>query len=331
MSHFCGLRGKRLNHVALLGVVMPAMMSLGYNQGLFGGILTLDWFQAQFPQIDVNDALPSERHYKSTLQGTVVALYAVGGLLGAIACAGLGDVLGRRRTIRIATLIHTIGAFLMASSFDLGQLVASRIVLGIGCGGQLATVPIWQSEISPANKRGAHVGTTGVFVGIGLALALLVDLGMSFFHSSVSWRLPLALPILFCLPILIITSRLPESPRWLVQRGQIPEAREVIAALNQTTIEDAMVEKEIEDVMSSLAIVGKGSLTQVFQMGHQRIFHRASLAAGGLVLLQMTGVNCITFYSKLTSQNTRLIVPFSSLIPRYCYLRDTSSSPPCHL
>ncbi|KAJ5339929.1 hypothetical protein N7452_006657 [Penicillium brevicompactum] len=308
------LRGNRLNHVALIGVVMPAMMSLGYNQALLGGVLTMDWFQAQFPQMDVGDALPAERHHKSTVQGTVVALYAAGGLLGATACVALGDVLGRRRTITIATVIHLIGAFLAASSFDLAQLVVSRVILGFGCGGQLATVPIWQSEISPAKKRGAHVGTAGVFIGIGLALALLVDLGMSFADRSVSWRLPLALPILMCLPVLTLVSRLPESPRWLVQRGQFSEAGEVIAMFRHTTADNHEVKQEIKDVMSSLAIAGTGPITQIFQMGHQRLFHRASLAAGGLIMLQMTGINCITLYSTTIFQTHLHLNPITSRI-----------------
>ncbi|CAG8058851.1 unnamed protein product [Penicillium olsonii] len=314
MSPFQGLRGNRLNYVALIGVVMPAMISLGYNQGLLGGVLTMDWFQEQFPQIDVNDALPAERHRKSTLQGTVVALYAAGGLLGALACIGIGDTIGRRRTIRIATVIHMIGAFLGASSFNLAQLVASRVILGLGCGGQLATVPIWQSEISPAKKRGAHVGMTGVFIGLGLTLALLMDLGMSFVDRSVSWRLPLALPIVLCIPILMLTSRLPESPRWLVQRGQFSEAREVIARFRHTSPDTEVVEKEIQDVLASLAIAGEGSFARVFQMGHQRVLHRASLAVGGLVLLQLTGINCITFYSTTLFQTHLHLNPLTSRI-----------------
>ncbi|KAJ5787904.1 Major facilitator superfamily domain general substrate transporter [Penicillium paradoxum] len=185
----------------------------------------------------------------------------------------------------------------MATSFNLPQLIVSRVILGLGTGGQLATVPIWQSEISPTTKRGAHVGTTGVFVSMGLTLALLVDLGMSYAPNSASWRLPVALPIIFCLVVMIFTSHLPESPRWLLRQGQVSAAREVLAALKDTEIDDEVVEKEILDVESSLAIAGKGSLGQVFQMGHQRIFHRASLAVGGLVLLQLTGVNSITLYS----------------------------------
>jgi MFS family permease len=297
MTRFLGFRGTRLNYVAILGVVMPAIMSVGYNQGLLGGVLTLPWFEAQFPEIDVSSANSSEKQYKSSLQGTVVALYAAGGLLGAVACIALGDVLGRRRTIIIASVVQMIGAFLMASSFGFAQLVVSRVILGLGTGGQLATVPIWQSEISPASKRGAHVGTTGIFVATGLTLALFVDLGMSYVPNSASWRVPVALPIIMCLMVITFASHLPESPRWLVRQGQVTAAREVLAALRDTEVDNEVIEKEVLDIGASLAIAGKGSFGQIFRMGHQRIFHRTSLAAGGLVLLQLTGVNCITFYS----------------------------------
>ncbi|CAG8001145.1 hypothetical protein PENNAL_c0005G00206 [Penicillium nalgiovense] len=298
MTRFLGLRGSRLNHVALLGVGLPAFMSLGYNQGLLGGVLAMPWFESQFPEIDASNALLSEKHHKSTLQGTVVALYAAGGFLGAIACIGLGDMLGRRRTIILASVAQMIGAFLMASSFPLSQLVVSRVILGLGTGGLLATVPIWQSEISPASKRGAHVGTTGIFVSMGLTLALLVDLGMSYVPNSASWRIPVGLPIILCIVVIVFTSHMPESPRWLVKQGQVYAAREVLAALRDTEMDSEMVQKDILDVESSLAIVGgKGSLCQIFQMGHQRICHRASVATGGLVLLQLTGVNSITFYT----------------------------------
>ncbi|KAJ5617185.1 hypothetical protein N7537_002299 [Penicillium hordei] len=272
-------------------------MSMGYNQGLLGGVLTLPWFEAQFPEIDVRNAQPSEKHYRSTLQGTVVALYAVGGFLGAIACIALGDLLGRRRALILASVMEMIGAFLMASSFSFSQLVVSRVILGLGTGAQLATAPMWQSEISPATKRGAHVANVGIFAAMGLTLGLLVDLGMSYVSNSASWRVPVGLPIIFGIIVIVFTCQMPESPRWLVRQGRVSAAREVLAALRDTEIDSEVVNKEILDVECSLAIAGKGTLGQIFQMGHQRIFHRASLATGGLMLLQLTGVNSITFYN----------------------------------
>ena len=50
--------------------------------------------------------------------GTVIALYTVGGIFGALSCIYLGDLLGRRKVIFIASFIGIIGALLMATSFQ---------------------------------------------------------------------------------------------------------------------------------------------------------------------------------------------------------------------
>lgn len=146
-------------------------------------------------------------------QGTVVALYTVGAMFGSLSCYGLGDKLGRVRTITVGSTILIIGSVLIASSFSLGQLIAGRIVLGVGFGMLSATVPVWQAESSPAEHRGALVVLEGLFASIGLALSQWVDLGLYFAHGSVSWRFPMALPILFAGIILVGMTFLPDSPR----------------------------------------------------------------------------------------------------------------------
>ena len=98
---------------------MPSIVSFGYNQSLLGGVLTLDSFQEQFNDIDATTTTVSEQAQKSTVRGMIVALYAVGGLFGALSCIGLGDLLGRRRVILPAAFMQMVGAIFMASSFDL--------------------------------------------------------------------------------------------------------------------------------------------------------------------------------------------------------------------
>lgn len=65
-----------------------------------------------------------------TLLGTAVAIYEVGCAIGALACAFVGNILGRRRTIFIAGCFVIIGVAIQASSFSLGQLIAGRIITG---------------------------------------------------------------------------------------------------------------------------------------------------------------------------------------------------------
>lgn len=97
-----------------------------------GGLLTLGSFNAVFPSIDV-DASPRP-NYTSTIQGITVASYNLGCFLGAVATIWIGDYLGRRKTIFIGSAIMVVGAALQCSSFSLGQLIAGRVITGLGNG-----------------------------------------------------------------------------------------------------------------------------------------------------------------------------------------------------
>ncbi|KAJ6118236.1 Major facilitator superfamily domain general substrate transporter [Penicillium samsonianum] len=195
----------------------------------------------------------------------------------------------------------------MASACFLSMLIASRIVLGLGTGVLLAIIPLWQSENSPAKKRGAHVGMKGIFSGLGCALSLFLDFGMSFTRRSASWRFPFAFVMLLSLAVLVFIVHLPESPRWLLREERISEASEVLAALGDTSVDDESVKSQVKDVQMSLDLAGKKSLGQIFHMGPQRTFHRAMLALTVMLLMQLTGSTVITFYTTgIFEQNLHL-------------------------
>lgn len=228
----------------------------------------------------------------------MIALYTVGGIFGALSCVYLGDLWGRRKTIFITNAITIIGAILMASSFDFAQFIVARLVLGVGIGGYVATVPVWQSEISPAHKRGSNVVINGIFVGSGVSLGLWIDFGFFFVEkSSVSWRFPLAFQIIMSAFGMVFITMLPESPRWLIKTDQVEKGREVLAALLTTDEHSDVVNDSISDIQTSLAQCGSGSWKDMFTNGEQRLFHRAYLAATGQMFQQMCGVNVITYYA----------------------------------
>lgn len=102
----------------------------------------------------------------------------------------------------------------MASSYSLTQFIFGRIFLGLGTGGIVATVPVWQSELSKASSRGSHVTSVGIAYGTGLSLALWVAFGMSFVYGQASWRVTLAGSGVLAILVMAFIFTLPESPRW---------------------------------------------------------------------------------------------------------------------
>lgn len=108
-----------------------------------GGLLTLDVFLSQFPDIDdrANQGLdPSVLSQRSTNQGIAIASYNLGCLFGALATIWIGNPLGRRKTIFLGSSIMVVGATLQCSAFTLPHFIVGRIITGLGNGLNTSTV-----------------------------------------------------------------------------------------------------------------------------------------------------------------------------------------------
>jgi sugar porter (SP) family MFS transporter len=228
----------------------------------------------------------------------VVALYTLFGVFGALGCTFLGDLLGRRKTIFMASIVQGIGAILQASAFGFAQFIVGRIIIGLGTGGIIATVSVWQSEVSKAESRGEHVSAFGVFCASGIALALWIAFGMSFTQpNSVSWRFTLAFTLFLSILVCASIFTLPESPRWLCKMNRWDEGREILSILYNDDPHGPVVNTEIDNIRQSFERAGSSNLSGMFKMGPQRCFHRVVLAATAQVFLQMSGVNSIAYYA----------------------------------
>ncbi|KFY35141.1 hypothetical protein V494_06181 [Pseudogymnoascus sp. VKM F-4513 (FW-928)] len=298
MQKYFGLRGSSLNRAIVLLVVWPAFGCYAYNLAVMGGLLTLDSFIETFPLLNTITTTGAEQHYNSQILGTVMGLYNIGGIFGSLLCIYFGDRLGRKRVIAIASSVAIVGAILMATAFGVAQLIVARLVLGLGTGGYLATVPVWQSELSRASDRGATLVANTAFIGSGISLALFIDLGLYFVGSnSVSWRFPFAFQIVLLLMVTSIVTVLPESPRWLVKQGRREEAREILALLLDIDPNSEEINIDILDMETSLAASSSESRWGVFKMGKQRTMHRTILASAGQFFQQLCGINAITLYT----------------------------------
>jgi sugar porter (SP) family MFS transporter len=124
-----------------------------------------------------------------------------------------------------------------------------------------------------------------------------IDLGFSFAPGSGAWRFPLAFQVFFCIIILVFIPFMPESPRWLILKGRDEEAKEVIAALEDTDIDDKVVRNEFLAIKEAVLEMSKGSFRDLFTMDKNRNLHRTLLAYFNQVFQQISGINLITYYA----------------------------------
>jgi MFS family permease len=306
-----GLTGKTLQMAQLLLVVLPAFVLFGYNQSGVGGLLSLRDWNDHFPQINTIDAHGAEKSHKSTIQGAVVASFTIGALFGALSCTWVGDILGRRKVIFGAAILTFVGEVLQCTSFHLAQFVVGRFILGFGVGALSATVPVWQSECSSTANRGKHVVLDGCFISLGYLLEAWINLG--FFEASnkpIQWRLPLAIPTLISLIPLAAVFSIPESPRWLVNKGRVEEARASLAAFKALDLHDPEISTELSGIELALEETGRSAakLGDIFTMGKDKLFYRFSLCIFLQFLQQMCGSNLISTYSTVSASHSTYTV-----------------------
>ena len=179
----------------------------------------------------------------------MTAIYDVGCFLGAVAAIWLGEKLGRKKTILLGTSVMTVGAIIQISSYSVAQMIVGRIVAGIGNGINTSTAPIWQSETSQIKWRGKLVIIEMICNIGGFSLSNWMTFGFSYLSGPISWRFPLAFQLVFMIILFATVPWLPESPRWLIARGEEDEAFEILAALEDKDINDPFILAEHKEIV----------------------------------------------------------------------------------
>jgi sugar porter (SP) family MFS transporter len=313
---FLGCKGRALRFLQILLIVAPAFICYGFGQNSVGNLLTADNWTKTFPRIDTIHVTGAQKSNNTTVQGAVVALFTAGGMLGALSCSYIGDKLGRRSTIFLGAVLLTIGQTLEASAFGLPQLIVGRLLLGLGAGMLSATVPVWQSECALPRTRGRQVVLVGLFISFGYVLASWVCLG--FFqikNSSVAWRVPLAFPNILSITIMSSIYFMPESPRWLVRRGRVDEARQALSALRDSPGDSAEVNAEIGRIESAIETTQASITFKSLRNGEDKIAYRLMLCLLIQFWQELSGSTLVAIYGTIIfQQNLQLDSQLSRIL-----------------
>lgn len=211
---------------------------------------------------DFGGANGSTAAVNPSITGISVACLQASAALGALIAGRLGDMIGRKRTVRLGGLIYFFSAFIQIFAPGFGTFVAGRTIQGLGVGFLSMTVPIIQTEIAAPHARGMMVGIEYTCLIAGYMLSCWVDYGFHFMlPDNMSWQGPFIIQILLSFLLVIMSFFLPETPRWLAKNGFMQESLQTVADLHSNgDIEADHVQKvflEIQEAVVYEAELGK--------------------------------------------------------------------------
>jgi MFS transporter, putative metabolite:H+ symporter len=157
--------------------------------------------------------------------GLVASAGFVGMFLGAAISGRLADRYGRRLIFQATLILFSVGAILSALAPTFETLLAARVIAGLGLGGELPVVATLVSEFSPRAQRGRMIVLLESFWAYGTLAAGLVAI---FVLPQFGWRGAFVVAALPALYVAYLRSALPESPRYLAQRGRTAEADAIV-------------------------------------------------------------------------------------------------------
>ncbi|KAF5391080.1 hypothetical protein D9757_003132 [Collybiopsis confluens] len=169
--------------------------------------------------------------------------------------AYLADYFGRRKTIQVGALVYLLGGALQTGARNIDMMWAGRFFAGFGVGVMADLAPLYQAEIAHPSIRGRLTTLQQFMLGIGAFAASWITYGASagLKHTQAEWRLPLGIQIIPALPLIAFILLLPESPRWLAEKGRIDEATETLAKLHaHGNVNDPFVVSQMEDIKAEI-------------------------------------------------------------------------------
>ncbi|RZK60163.1 MAG: MFS transporter [Pedobacter sp.] len=276
--------------ISLLTITLVASLGgflFGFDMAVISGVLPL--VQKQFT-------------LSAAQEGWFVSSALVGCIIGVAFSGELSDRLGRKKPLILTAILFVISALGCAIMPNLSGVITSRLIGGIGIGIASNVVPLYISEIAPSAIRGRLVTyyqfalTFGILVAYlsnaallsGVSVQELTISGLTNIFNAEVWRGMLGLGVIPALLFFFGLLMIPESPRWLIQKGRTAEGVSIISRITNQP------KAEIEAGLSTQNNKNeKGSYKDLFAPGV-----RKALVIGILLPLfsQFSGINAIIYY-----------------------------------
>ncbi|WP_223838533.1 sugar porter family MFS transporter [Saccharopolyspora pogona] len=276
--------------VKVTAIVTLGGFLFGYDTGVISGAL-----------LYMQEAL----HLNTFTTAAVVSALLFGAMFGALLGGRVADLVGRRRGLLSCAVLFAVGSVSSGLAPNAGFVIVARFVLGLAVGTASATVPIYLSEMAPADRRGRMVTINELMIVTGILTTYLLNAGLgNWYAGETAWRWMLAVSALPAVGLFLGTLLLPDTPRWYAMKGRYEDSKRVLLL----TRDPATAEEEFGIIAGharrSAAEYRASSLRVLREQPWMRrmLWVGVGLATAG----QTTGINTVEYYGPTILESTGL-------------------------
>jgi MFS transporter, SP family, xylose:H+ symportor len=283
---------------------------IAFVAALGGLLFGYDWvvIGGAKPFYEVFFSLASNPH-ADRLIGWATSCALVGCLLGSAVAGALSDRFGRRPVLIASAVLFAVSSILTGWAHVFTRFILWRITGGVAIGLASNVSPIYISEISPPHWRGRLVSLNQLALVVGILLAQIVDWRIAVFGGASNtsaalawnswpvqygWRWMFTAVAIPSAVFLITALLVPESPRWLIARNRIAEARRVLTRL----ADSAYAGTEVLAVQASIASESQLARASALELLSPALRRPLLIGVTLAVLQQWSGINVLFNYAQ---------------------------------
>ncbi|KAI4850309.1 MFS sugar transporter-like protein [Aureobasidium sp. EXF-8846] len=296
--------GLRRNYICLMFVVITSATN-GYDGSMMNGLQALKIWQSDF-------------HYPSAASlGLLNAIMSVGSLVALPIVPYLADGLGRRAGILVGCILMIIGVVVQSAAMNLNMFIGARFLIGFGVAVAHGASPLLLTELTHPQHRALFTSIYNTTWYLGSIVAAWLTFGTFHINNHWSWRIPSIVQAFPSVLQLIFIWFVPESPRFLISKGKVEQAHQVLANVHANgNLDDEVVMLEMAEIRDTIKLEQEfeaNGWVQLFKTPGNR--HRLIILCSVGFFSQWSGNGLVSYYLTLvldqigiTDTNTQLII-----------------------
>ena len=221
--------------------------------------------------------------------GFTIAIALIGTLLGALISAKPADVYGRKNALLAIAILYTVSALGSALTQSWTGFLIYRFIGGIGVGASSVIGPMYIAEIAPAHLRGRLVTAFQLNIVAGIVISYFSNYWIAQVITNDAWRWMLGVESIPAIAFFCLVIFIPDSPRWLILKGRIEEAKIILQKIGSKN-----PIQEVQEIEASISKKDGVSRDVLFSSLYLRPIILAILVA---VFNQLSGINAIMYYA----------------------------------